>query len=151
MFAALLNQRLNGTGWTAELLANFLYNGPPEDRPPGMPPYDWRNVYNTTTQAAKLLSNFLGVCNSFVSSFIEGVAAREPGFQPTHAPEKTKKTGRLTFQDFQNRIFFGAYFSLSCPVCYLSDSLDITHVTSVLGGLRDLLKCLNNRLSEKMS
>uniref|UniRef100_A0A3B4X364 P-type phospholipid transporter n=1 Tax=Seriola lalandi dorsalis TaxID=1841481 RepID=A0A3B4X364_SERLL len=41
-------------------LANFLYNGPPEDRPPGMPPYDWRDVYNTTTQILKLLSNFLG-------------------------------------------------------------------------------------------
>ncbi|XP_023276845.1 ATP-binding cassette sub-family A member 1-like isoform X1 [Seriola lalandi dorsalis] len=60
VFAAALNQRLNGTGWTAEQLANFLYNGPPEDRPPGMPPYDWRDVYNTTTQILKLLSNFLG-------------------------------------------------------------------------------------------
>uniref|UniRef100_A0A674F6M5 ATP-binding cassette sub-family A member 1-like n=1 Tax=Salmo trutta TaxID=8032 RepID=A0A674F6M5_SALTR len=31
--------------WTAELLANFLYNGPPEGRPTGMPPNDWRNNY----------------------------------------------------------------------------------------------------------
>lgn len=61
LFAALVDQRLNGTGWTAELLANFLYNGPPEERPPGMPPYDWRNVYNTTTEVLTLLSNFLGV------------------------------------------------------------------------------------------
>nr|XP_046235853.1 phospholipid-transporting ATPase ABCA1-like isoform X1 [Scatophagus argus] len=60
VFAALLNQRLSGTVWTAELLSNFLYNGPPEDRPPGMPPYDWRNVYNATTQTLKLLSSFLG-------------------------------------------------------------------------------------------
>ncbi|XP_028420639.1 ATP-binding cassette sub-family A member 1 isoform X1 [Perca flavescens] len=60
VFAALLNQRLNGTQWTANLLANFLYNGPPEDRPPGMPPYDWRGVYNSTTGILKLLSNFLG-------------------------------------------------------------------------------------------
>ncbi|KAL7375204.1 hypothetical protein ABVT39_013723 [Epinephelus coioides] len=60
VFAAALDQRLNGTGWTAELLANFLYNGPPEDRPPGMPAYDWRDAYNTTTEMLKLLSNFLG-------------------------------------------------------------------------------------------
>ncbi|XP_068612159.1 LOW QUALITY PROTEIN: phospholipid-transporting ATPase ABCA1-like [Brachionichthys hirsutus] len=60
VFAALLDQRLNGTGLTAELLANFLYNGPPEDRPPGMPAYDWRNVYDTTTKMLKLLSQFLG-------------------------------------------------------------------------------------------
>ncbi|KAM9335582.1 phospholipid-transporting ATPase ABCA1 [Symphorus nematophorus] len=73
-FAAILDQRLSGTGWSAELLANFLYNGPPEDRPPGMPPYDWRNVYNTTTQALKLLSNFLGCLelNKFEAAPTEG-------------------------------------------------------------------------------
>ncbi|XP_053199909.1 phospholipid-transporting ATPase ABCA1-like [Scomber japonicus] len=60
LFAAALNERLSGTGWTAELLANFLYNGPPEDRPAGMPPNDWRDVYNSTTQILKLLSKFLG-------------------------------------------------------------------------------------------
>ncbi|XP_070711035.1 phospholipid-transporting ATPase ABCA1-like [Pempheris klunzingeri] len=69
VFAAILDQRLNGTGWTAELLANFLYNGPPEDRPPGMPPRDWRDVYNTTTQILKLVSNALGCLdlNKFVA------------------------------------------------------------------------------------
>ncbi|XP_070849905.1 phospholipid-transporting ATPase ABCA1-like [Chaetodon trifascialis] len=60
VFATFLNQRLDGTALTAELLANFLYNGPPEDRLPDMPPYDWRNVYNTTTQTLELLSKFLG-------------------------------------------------------------------------------------------
>uniref|UniRef100_A0A4W6E3E1 ABC transporter domain-containing protein n=1 Tax=Lates calcarifer TaxID=8187 RepID=A0A4W6E3E1_LATCA len=49
-----------GTGLTAELLANFLYNGPPEDRPPGMPPNDWRDAYNATSQILNLLSNALG-------------------------------------------------------------------------------------------
>uniref|UniRef100_A0A3B3WR13 P-type phospholipid transporter n=1 Tax=Poecilia mexicana TaxID=48701 RepID=A0A3B3WR13_9TELE len=38
---------------------NFLYNGAPEDRPPGTLPYDWRDVYNSTTEILKLLSNFL--------------------------------------------------------------------------------------------
>ncbi|XP_061664469.1 phospholipid-transporting ATPase ABCA1-like isoform X2 [Syngnathoides biaculeatus] len=59
-FAAALDQRLNGTGWTAALLANFLYNGPPEDRPAGVPPYDWRDFYNTATQILQLLSDVLG-------------------------------------------------------------------------------------------
>uniref|UniRef100_A0A669BJS1 P-type phospholipid transporter n=1 Tax=Oreochromis niloticus TaxID=8128 RepID=A0A669BJS1_ORENI len=44
---------------SSQLLANFLYNGPPEDRPPGMPPSDWRNVYNSTSEMLKLLSTFL--------------------------------------------------------------------------------------------
>ncbi|XP_034020928.1 phospholipid-transporting ATPase ABCA1-like [Thalassophryne amazonica] len=75
VFAAALNQRLNGTGLTAELIANFLYNGPPEDRPPGMPPYDWRDVYNTTTQMLKLLSNVLGCLelNKFEAVKTEGL------------------------------------------------------------------------------
>uniref|UniRef100_A0A673D0D2 P-type phospholipid transporter n=1 Tax=Sphaeramia orbicularis TaxID=375764 RepID=A0A673D0D2_9TELE len=60
VFTAALNQRLNGTGWTAELLANFLYNGPPEERPADMPPTDWRDVYRGVTLILKLLSNFLG-------------------------------------------------------------------------------------------
>lgn len=84
-FAAILDQRLNGTGVTAELLANFLYNGPPEDRPANMPPYDWRNVYNAMTQALKLLSNFLAVCYSFICCFIKRSAPPDPGFQPTRA------------------------------------------------------------------
>ncbi|XP_075306746.1 phospholipid-transporting ATPase ABCA1 [Odontesthes bonariensis] len=74
VFAAALNQRLSGTQWTAELLANFLYNGPPEDRPADMPAYDWRDVYNTTTQILKLLSNFLGCLdlNKFEAAPTEG-------------------------------------------------------------------------------
>ncbi|XP_041841062.1 phospholipid-transporting ATPase ABCA1-like isoform X2 [Melanotaenia boesemani] len=74
IFAAALNQRLNDTGWTAKLLANFLYNGPPEDRPPGMPPSDWRDTYNTTTQILKLLSKFLACLdlNKFEAASTEG-------------------------------------------------------------------------------
>ncbi|XP_015239544.1 PREDICTED: retinal-specific ATP-binding cassette transporter-like, partial [Cyprinodon variegatus] len=60
IFAAALNQRMSGTGWTAELMGNFLYSGPPEDRPPGLPPNDWRDFYNSTTEIMKLLSQFLG-------------------------------------------------------------------------------------------
>uniref|UniRef100_A0A8D3AFJ7 P-type phospholipid transporter n=1 Tax=Scophthalmus maximus TaxID=52904 RepID=A0A8D3AFJ7_SCOMX len=39
------------------------------DRPPGTPPYDWRDVYNATTQILKLLSTFLGCLdlNKFVA------------------------------------------------------------------------------------
>lgn len=58
LFAALVDRRLNGT---VELLANFLYNGPPDQRPPGSPPYDWRDLYNATTRVLGLLANFLGV------------------------------------------------------------------------------------------
>ncbi|KAM6959867.1 phospholipid-transporting ATPase ABCA1 [Tautogolabrus adspersus] len=75
VFAVALNQRLDGTAWNAELLENFLYNGPPEDRPPGMPPRDWRDMYNTTTQILNLLSKFLGCLdlNKFEAASDEGL------------------------------------------------------------------------------
>uniref|UniRef100_A0A4W5LIR1 ABC transporter domain-containing protein n=1 Tax=Hucho hucho TaxID=62062 RepID=A0A4W5LIR1_9TELE len=55
-----LNHGLKGTSWTEELLANFLYNRPPEDRPAGMPPNDWRDVFNSTSQILDLLKKFIG-------------------------------------------------------------------------------------------
>uniref|UniRef100_A0A8C6UEZ0 ABC transporter domain-containing protein n=1 Tax=Neogobius melanostomus TaxID=47308 RepID=A0A8C6UEZ0_9GOBI len=36
VFVTLLNQRLGGTGGNADFIANFLYNGLPEDRPPNI-------------------------------------------------------------------------------------------------------------------
>ncbi|XP_072314586.1 phospholipid-transporting ATPase ABCA1-like [Eucyclogobius newberryi] len=60
VFSELIDQRLRGSGWTAELLANFLYNGPPEDRPPDMPNNDWRELYLSVTQILSFLSKLLG-------------------------------------------------------------------------------------------
>uniref|UniRef100_A0A3P8YR45 ABC transporter domain-containing protein n=1 Tax=Esox lucius TaxID=8010 RepID=A0A3P8YR45_ESOLU len=60
VFAAALNQQLQGTRWTPELLANFLYNGAPEDRPLGMPPNDWRDIFNAVSQILDLLKKFIG-------------------------------------------------------------------------------------------
>nr|XP_055026150.1 phospholipid-transporting ATPase ABCA1 isoform X1 [Misgurnus anguillicaudatus] len=59
VFAAVLDQRLQGTGLSSALIANFLFNGPESERPPGMPPFDWRNVFNATTQAAEQLTQIL--------------------------------------------------------------------------------------------
>ncbi|XP_037549875.1 phospholipid-transporting ATPase ABCA1-like [Nematolebias whitei] len=72
--AEALNKRLAGTRWSSKLLGNFLYNGPPEDRPAGMPHYDWRDAYNATTEILKLLSKFLGCLdlNKFEAVETEG-------------------------------------------------------------------------------
>uniref|UniRef100_A0A3P8U6Q8 P-type phospholipid transporter n=1 Tax=Amphiprion percula TaxID=161767 RepID=A0A3P8U6Q8_AMPPE len=74
VFAAALDERLNSTGLTAEMIRNFLYNGPPEDRPPGAPPSDWRDAYNSTTQILQLISKFLGCfdLNKFEAAPTEG-------------------------------------------------------------------------------
>ncbi|KAF7230341.1 phospholipid-transporting ATPase ABCA1 isoform X1 [Nothobranchius furzeri] len=99
VFAAALNQRLNGTRWTSQLLGNFLYNGPPEDRPPGLPAYDWRDVYNTTTQILKLLSKFLGCLdlNKFEATETEGHLVNKA---LEHLSNKTFWAG-IVFKDLQ--------------------------------------------------
>uniref|UniRef100_A0A3Q1GHF5 P-type phospholipid transporter n=1 Tax=Acanthochromis polyacanthus TaxID=80966 RepID=A0A3Q1GHF5_9TELE len=75
VFAAALDERLNGTGLTAEMLRNFLYNGPPEDRPPGAPPSDWRDAYNSITQILQPSSKFLSCfdLNKFEAAPTEGL------------------------------------------------------------------------------
>ncbi|XP_059891813.1 phospholipid-transporting ATPase ABCA1 [Gadus macrocephalus] len=60
VFAAFLDQQLNGTGLTSALIAGFLYNGPPQERPPGGPQSDWRDVYRAAGQAAAMFSQLLG-------------------------------------------------------------------------------------------
>uniref|UniRef100_A0A8C6KHM0 ABC transporter domain-containing protein n=1 Tax=Nothobranchius furzeri TaxID=105023 RepID=A0A8C6KHM0_NOTFU len=79
--------------WTSQLLGNFLYNGPPEDRPPGLPAYDWRDVYNTTTQILKLLSKFLG----FEATETEGHLVNKA---LEHLSNKTFWAG-IVFKDLQ--------------------------------------------------
>ncbi|CAB1345207.1 unnamed protein product, partial [Coregonus sp. 'balchen'] len=74
VFAAALNQQLKGTRWTAELLANFLYNRPPEEHPAGMPSNDWRNVFNATSQILDLLKKLIACLdlNKFEAADSEG-------------------------------------------------------------------------------
>ncbi|XP_069482200.1 phospholipid-transporting ATPase ABCA1-like isoform X2 [Ambystoma mexicanum] len=60
VLSALIDIQLNGTGWTAKSIANYLYNGPPEMRPSGASTYDWRDSYNYSTNAIRTMSKFLG-------------------------------------------------------------------------------------------
>ncbi|CAL8385336.1 unnamed protein product, partial [Arctogadus glacialis] len=61
VFAAILDQQLDGTGLTSALIAGFLYSGPPGERPPGGGPQsDWRDAYRAAGQAAAMFSQLLG-------------------------------------------------------------------------------------------
>ncbi|KAF5901914.1 ATP-binding cassette sub-family A member 1-like, partial [Clarias magur] len=60
IFSAALDQWLNGSRLSSELIANFLFNGEEKDRPAGMPAFDWRNVFNTTGQVARQIKQVMG-------------------------------------------------------------------------------------------
>ncbi|KAM9449520.1 phospholipid-transporting ATPase ABCA1 isoform 1-T2 [Clarias gariepinus] len=60
IFSAALDQSLNGSRLSSKIIANFLFNGEEKDRPAGMPAFDWRNVFNTTSQVARLIKQVMG-------------------------------------------------------------------------------------------
>ncbi|XP_036439062.1 phospholipid-transporting ATPase ABCA1-like isoform X2 [Colossoma macropomum] len=60
LFVAALDQQLNGTQLSSALIASFLFNGDEKDRPVGVPSFDWRNMFNATSQAARLLKEVMG-------------------------------------------------------------------------------------------
>ncbi|CAL8327347.1 unnamed protein product [Lota lota] len=60
LFAAGLDQQLNVQGLTSKLIAGFLYNGPPTERPPGVPDYDWRDAHSAAGQMLAMVSKLLG-------------------------------------------------------------------------------------------
>ncbi|XP_052003577.1 phospholipid-transporting ATPase ABCA1-like [Xyrauchen texanus] len=60
VIAPVLDQWLVDRGLSAALIANFLFNGPESQRRVGLPPFDWRNVFNTTSRLAEQLIQILG-------------------------------------------------------------------------------------------
>ncbi|XP_058240814.1 phospholipid-transporting ATPase ABCA1 isoform X4 [Hemibagrus wyckioides] len=59
LFSAALDQWLNGTRLSSAVIANFLFNADEKDRPAGMPSFDWRNVFNITSQVARLITQVM--------------------------------------------------------------------------------------------
>ncbi|RXN37775.1 ATP-binding cassette sub-family A member 1-like protein [Labeo rohita] len=59
VLTAVLDQQLEEGGLSTALISNFLFNGPESERPAGMPAFDWRNVFNTTSGAAQQLTQIL--------------------------------------------------------------------------------------------
>ncbi|XP_053559159.1 phospholipid-transporting ATPase ABCA1-like [Bombina bombina] len=60
VLAAMADKQMIPLGINTSDIVNFLYNGPPDMRPEGIPPYDWRDYYNYTTSAIKIMTNLLG-------------------------------------------------------------------------------------------
>ncbi|XP_077882895.1 retinal-specific phospholipid-transporting ATPase ABCA4 isoform X4 [Ictidomys tridecemlineatus] len=54
-----LNRHVGEEGITAEVLLNFLYKGPPENRADGMTNFDWRDIFNITDRSLRLVNQHL--------------------------------------------------------------------------------------------
>ncbi|GAA6071211.1 phospholipid-transporting ATPase ABCA1 isoform X1 [Tachysurus ichikawai] len=59
LFSSVLDQRLNGSKLSSAVIGNFLFNGDEKDRPAGMPSFDWRNIFNITSQVVRLIKQVM--------------------------------------------------------------------------------------------
>uniref|UniRef100_A0A8C4ITW6 P-type phospholipid transporter n=1 Tax=Dicentrarchus labrax TaxID=13489 RepID=A0A8C4ITW6_DICLA len=52
-----MDNSLENTSFTTKDILNFLYNGPEGWREPGMPNFDWRNIFNVTDQIIRMFNH----------------------------------------------------------------------------------------------
>lgn len=64
-----IDRSLEEAPFSSKHILNFLDNGPVEDRPPGMPDFDWRDVFNLTDRVIRMLNQYGEVSVTFFLSF----------------------------------------------------------------------------------
>lgn len=58
-----MDNSLADANLTTNNILNFLYTGPEEWREPGMPAFDWRNVFNVADQLLRMFNQYGEVRN----------------------------------------------------------------------------------------
>lgn len=58
-----MDNSLEDSNFTTTDILNFLYTGPEEWREPGMPSFDWRNVFNVADQLLRTFNQYGEVRN----------------------------------------------------------------------------------------
>lgn len=58
-----MDDSLGDANFTTKDIVNFLYTGPEEWRDPGMPNFDWRNVFNVADQLIRMFNQYGEVRN----------------------------------------------------------------------------------------
>ncbi|KAF3836110.1 hypothetical protein F7725_028668 [Dissostichus mawsoni] len=53
-----IDRSLEESPLSSKHILNFLYNGPPEDRPADVPEFDWRDIFNVTDRVIQMLNQY---------------------------------------------------------------------------------------------
>lgn len=61
----LIDRTLEEAPFSSMHILNFLHNGPPEDRLPDMPDFDWRDIFNLTDRVIRMLNQYGEVSVAF--------------------------------------------------------------------------------------
>ncbi|XP_071341979.1 retinal-specific phospholipid-transporting ATPase ABCA4-like isoform X2 [Trachinotus anak] len=53
-----IDRSLKEAPFSSKHILNFLYNGPPQNRPNDVPDFDWRDIFNLTDQVIRMLNQY---------------------------------------------------------------------------------------------
>ncbi|KAM9332939.1 retinal-specific phospholipid-transporting ATPase ABCA4a [Pholidichthys leucotaenia] len=53
-----IDRSLEMAPFSSKHILNFLHNGPPEDRPDGVPDFDWRDIFNLMDRVIRMLNQY---------------------------------------------------------------------------------------------
>ncbi|XP_069050210.1 retinal-specific phospholipid-transporting ATPase ABCA4 isoform X2 [Lepisosteus oculatus] len=95
--ADFIDRNLEDTELSSKDILNFLYNGPPEDRPEDMPEFDWRNIFNLTDQVIRMFNDY-GECLN-LNKFVGHADEDQLTHQALYLLEENKFWAGLTFLD----------------------------------------------------
>lgn len=78
-----IDQTLNDAPFSSKHILNFLHNGPPEERSPDVPGFDWRDIFNLTDRAIRMLNQYGEVsatlfCYFILLSFLHPFSSKIP-------------------------------------------------------------------------
>lgn len=62
-----IDRTLEEAPFSSKHILNFLHNGPPEDRLPDTPDFDWRDIFNLTDRLIRMLNQYGEVSGAFSS------------------------------------------------------------------------------------
>ncbi|XP_036941074.1 retinal-specific phospholipid-transporting ATPase ABCA4-like [Acanthopagrus latus] len=92
-----VDSSLGDANFTTKDILNFLYNGAEEQREPGMPKFDWRNIFNITDELIRMFNKY-GECinlDKFVAYTDESMMTR----QALYLLEENKFWAGVVFTD----------------------------------------------------
>ncbi|KAM3603993.1 uncharacterized protein V6R79_004994 [Siganus canaliculatus] len=92
-----MDKSLGETNFNTKDILNFLYNGPEEQREPGLPQFDWRNIFNTTDQIIRMFNQY-GECIS-LDKFVAYTDESQMTHQALHLLEENKFWAGVVFTD----------------------------------------------------
>uniref|UniRef100_A0A7N6A402 P-type phospholipid transporter n=1 Tax=Anabas testudineus TaxID=64144 RepID=A0A7N6A402_ANATE len=92
-----MDNSLEDTDFTTKDILNFLYTGPEEQRDPGMPNFDWRNIFNITDQIIRMFNQY-GECIS-LDKFVAHTDESQMIHQALYLLEENKFWAGVVFMD----------------------------------------------------